>query len=67
VQENWRKCSVSSEVAAIVAEKALDYLDAPVIRVTGADVPVPAAPILENFVLPSEKDIVEAVRRSVAS
>jgi pyruvate/2-oxoglutarate/acetoin dehydrogenase E1 component len=67
VQETWRKCSVSSEVAAIVAEKALDYLDAPVIRVTGADVPVPAAPILENFVLPGEKDIIEAVRRSVAS
>jgi len=67
VQETWRKCSVSSEVAAIVAEKALDYLDAPVIRITGADVPVPAAPILENYVLPSEAGIVEAVRRSVAS
>jgi pyruvate/2-oxoglutarate/acetoin dehydrogenase E1 component len=67
VQETWRKCSVSSEVAAIVAEKALDYLDAPVIRVTGADVPIPAAPILENYVLPSEEGIVEAVRRCVAS
>jgi pyruvate/2-oxoglutarate/acetoin dehydrogenase E1 component len=67
VQETWRKCSVSSEVAAIVAEKALDYIDAPVIRVTGADVPVPAAPILENYVLPSEAGIIEAVRRSVAS
>lgn len=67
VQETWRKCSVSSEVAAIVAEKALDYLDAPVTRVTGADVPVPAAPILENYVLPSEAGIIEAVRRSVAS
>jgi pyruvate dehydrogenase E1 component beta subunit len=67
VQETWRKCSVSSEVAAIVAEKALDYLDAPVLRVTGADVPVPAAPVLENYVLPSEKGIIDAVRRSVAS
>jgi pyruvate/2-oxoglutarate/acetoin dehydrogenase E1 component len=67
VQETWRKCSVSSEVAAIVAEKALDYLDAPVLRVTGADVPVPAAPVLENYVLPSEEGIIEAVRRSVAS
>jgi pyruvate/2-oxoglutarate/acetoin dehydrogenase E1 component len=67
VQETWRKCSVSSEVAAIVAEKALDYLDAPVLRVTGADVPVPAAPVLENYVLPSEESIIEAVRRSVAS
>ncbi len=64
-QETWRRCSVSSEVAAIVAENALDYLDAPVIRVTGADVPVPAAPILEGYVLPSEEKIIEAVRRSV--
>ncbi len=66
-QETWRRCSVSSEVAAIVAESALDYLDAPVIRVTGADVPVPAAPILEEYVLPSEGRIIEAVRRSVSS
>ena len=67
VQETWRRCSVSSEVAAIVAENALDYLDAPVIRVTGADVPVPAAPILEAYVLPSEERIIEAVRRSLGS
>ena len=66
-QETWRRCSVSSEVAAIVAENALDYLDAPVIRVTGADVPVPAAPILESYVLPSEASIIEAVRQSVRS
>lgn len=66
VQETWRRCSVSSEVAAIVAENALDYLDAPVIRVTGADVPIPAAPILEEYVLPSEGRIIEAVRRSVS-
>ena len=66
-QETWRRCSVSSEVAAIVAEGALDYLDAPVIRVTGADVPVPAAPVLEDYVLPHEGNIVEAVKRSVAS
>jgi pyruvate/2-oxoglutarate/acetoin dehydrogenase E1 component len=65
VQETWRRCSVSSEVAAIVAEGALDYLDAPVIRVTGADVPVPAAPILESYVLPSEERIIQAVRRSM--
>ncbi|MEJ2557416.1 MAG: alpha-ketoacid dehydrogenase subunit beta [Anaerolineae bacterium] len=64
VQETWRKCSVSSEVAAIVAEKALDYLDAPILRVTGAEVPVPAAPILEEYVLPDEDRIVETVRRA---
>jgi len=63
VQETWRKCSVSSEVAAVVAEKALDYLDAPVVRVTAKDVPVPFSPVLENYVLPQEADIVAAVRR----
>jgi pyruvate dehydrogenase E1 component beta subunit len=63
VQETWRKCSVSSEVAAIAAEKALDYLDEPVVRVTAADVPTPFAPVLEEFVLPNEARIVQAVRR----
>jgi pyruvate dehydrogenase E1 component beta subunit len=64
VQETWRKCSVSSEVAAIVAEQALDYLDAPILRVTGVDVPVPAAPILEEYVLPNQQRIVDTVRRA---
>jgi len=63
VQETWRKCSVSSEVAAIAAEKALDYLDEPVIRVTAHDVPNPFAPVLEEYVLPSEEKIIEAVKR----
>jgi pyruvate/2-oxoglutarate/acetoin dehydrogenase E1 component len=63
VQETWPKCSVSSEVAAIVAEKGLDYLDAPILRVTGKDVPVPFSPVLEEYVLPKEADIVGAVRK----
>jgi pyruvate/2-oxoglutarate/acetoin dehydrogenase E1 component len=63
VQETWRKCSVSSEVAAIVAEKALDYLDEPIARVTAHDVPTPFAPVLEEYVLPNEAKIVAAVKR----
>jgi pyruvate dehydrogenase E1 component beta subunit len=63
VHETWRKCSFSSEVAAIVAEKALDYLDEPIVRVTAHDVPVPFAPVLEEYVLPSEEKIVAAVKR----
>jgi pyruvate/2-oxoglutarate/acetoin dehydrogenase E1 component len=63
VQETWRRCSVSSEVSAVVAEKALDYLDEPILRVTAKDVPVPFAPVLEEYVLPSEADIVAAVRQ----
>lgn len=65
VQETWRKCSVSSEVAAIVAEQALDDLDAPILRVTSQDVPVPFSPVLEECVLPSEERIIDAVQRVV--
>lgn len=63
VQETWPKCSVSSEVVAIAAEKALDYLDEPVLRVTAHEVPNPFAPVLEEYVLPSEEKIIAAVRR----
>ncbi len=63
VQETWRDCSVSSEIAARVAEKALDYLDAPIVRVTAKDVPVPFSPVLESYVLPKEEDIFKAVRQ----
>ncbi|NMB90396.1 MAG: alpha-ketoacid dehydrogenase subunit beta [Chloroflexi bacterium] len=67
VQETWAQCSISSEVAAIVAEKALDYLDAPVKRVTAKDVPVPFSPALEEFVLPNQAGIVAAVRQVMAA
>jgi len=60
VQEAWRECSISSEIAAIAAEKALYYLDAPVLRVTAEDVPMPFSPVLEERVLPSVKKIIEA-------
>lgn len=63
VQETWRDCSISSEVAAIAAEKALYSLDAPVIRVTAENVPVPFSPSLEQRVLPSIDGIVTAVRQ----
>jgi pyruvate/2-oxoglutarate/acetoin dehydrogenase E1 component len=61
VQETWRDCSISSEVAALVSEKALEYLDAPIVRVTAKDVPIPFSPVLEEFVLPKESDIRHAV------
>ena len=61
VQETWKQCSISSEVSALVAEQALDYLDAPIVRVGARDVPVPFSPVLEANVLPNEGDIVQAV------
>jgi pyruvate/2-oxoglutarate/acetoin dehydrogenase E1 component len=52
------------EVAATIADEAFDYLDAPVTRVCGLDVPVaPFAPPLEHFFLPNAEKITRAVRK----
>jgi len=66
VQETWPRCSVSSEVAAVVAEKGFDFLDAPILRVTSENVPTPFSPVLENYVLPQEEDITAAVKKALA-
>ncbi len=66
VQETWPRCSVSSEVAAVVAEKGLESLDAPVVRVTSENVPNPFSPVLEEFVLPQVGDVVKAVKEVMA-
>ena len=65
VQEQWRWFSVASEVAAIIQEQAFDYLDAPVGRVSGAEVPAPYARNLELAVFPSENDVIKAVHQSL--
>jgi pyruvate/2-oxoglutarate/acetoin dehydrogenase E1 component len=57
---------VASEIAAIVAEEALWYLDAPIRRVSVPDTPIPFAPGLEHAVLPQTQTIVEAVRSTMA-
>jgi pyruvate dehydrogenase E1 component beta subunit len=62
VQEVWLTCSVASEVSAIVAENAIDYLDAPIKRVGSLDVPSPFSPVLEHYVLPDSKKIVESIK-----
>lgn len=62
VEEAWPLASISSEIAFNVQKNAFDYLDAPVIRVTSADVPIPYAPTLLEAALPSVKKIVNAVK-----
>jgi pyruvate dehydrogenase E1 component beta subunit len=62
VEEGWPVCSVASEICAAVAAKAFDYLDAPPIAITGADVPMPYAANLEKLALPSVEGVVEAVK-----
>lgn len=65
VQEQWRSFSVASEVAAILQEQAFDELDAPVERVSGAEVPAPYARNLEIAAFPSEDQIIQAVHRAL--
>ena len=62
VSEDCRTAGVGAEVAAVVAEKALDYLDAPVKRVCEPDTPIPFSPPLEQYVIPDEKRITKAIK-----
>jgi pyruvate/2-oxoglutarate/acetoin dehydrogenase E1 component len=54
-----------AEVAALIQEKAFDYLDAPVERVGAKFTPIPFAPVMESFVIPHDKDVLAAVKRTV--
>jgi pyruvate/2-oxoglutarate/acetoin dehydrogenase E1 component len=54
-----------AEVAAIVQEKAFDYLDAPVERVGAKFTPLPFAPVMEQYVIPHEQDVLAAIKRTV--
>ncbi len=63
IEEGWPVAGIGSEICAIIMEKAFDYLDAPVERVTGRDVPLPYAANLEKLALPKVQDVVEAVKK----
>jgi pyruvate dehydrogenase E1 component beta subunit len=62
VEEGWPQSGVGAEIAARVMEHAFDYLDAPVLRIAGKDVPMPYAANLEKLALPSIAEIVDAVK-----
>jgi pyruvate dehydrogenase E1 component beta subunit len=61
VEEGWPQGSIGSELSARVMEQAFDYLDAPVMRVTGKDVPMPYAANLEKLALPNADEVIAAV------
>ena len=61
VEEGWPQGGIGAELAARVMEQAFDYLDAPVTRVTGKDVPMPYAANLEKLALPSVDEVIAAV------
>jgi len=65
VEEGWPQCGVGAELAAMAMERFFDDLDAPVERVTGADVPTPYAADMEANAFPQVDDIVAVARRSV--
>jgi pyruvate/2-oxoglutarate/acetoin dehydrogenase E1 component len=65
VTEDCKTGGVSAEIAAVVAEEAIDYLDAPVKRVAEPDTPIPFSPPLEKFVIPDENRIIRAVKEIV--
>ena len=62
VEEGWPQCSIASEVSARLIEEAFDWLDAPVGRVTGADVPMPYAANLEKLALISAEKVVTSAK-----
>lgn len=62
VEEGWPTAGIGSEIAAIAMEELFDELDAPMVRVTGKDVPLPYAANLEKLALPTVDDVVFAAR-----
>ncbi|HXE61113.1 MAG TPA: alpha-ketoacid dehydrogenase subunit beta [Gemmatimonadaceae bacterium] len=66
VHEDTRTGGVAGEVTARITEQAFAYLDAPILRVTAADVPLPYSPPLEDYVLPQTSDIVTVARQLAA-
>ncbi|MCL4137251.1 UNVERIFIED_CONTAM: hypothetical protein GTU68_064816 [Idotea baltica] len=63
VEESWPLASISSEIAYILQRRAFDFLDAPVIRVTGRDTPIPYASTLVETFLPNAKRTIQAVNQ----
>ncbi|MFN8144705.1 MAG: pyruvate dehydrogenase complex E1 component subunit beta [Bacteroidia bacterium] len=62
VEESWPLASIASEIAFMVQKKAFDYLDAPVVRIMGGDVPLPYAPTLIEAYLPNPERVIKAVK-----
>ncbi len=62
VEEGWPQSGVGAEIIAKLMEGAFDYLDAPVVRICGKDVPMPYAANLEKLALPSAEEVIEAAK-----
>ena len=65
IDDSNRTCGFAAEISAIIAEECFDALKAPVKRITRADVPVPFSMPMENYVLPDEGKLVNAIREVI--
>ena len=65
LHEDVRTGGLGGEIAAVIAEKAFDALDGPIVRITAPDTPVPYSPPLEDAFIPQSADVVRAARRLV--
>jgi len=63
VEESWPLASISGEITYMIQRKAFDFMDAPIVRVTGRDVPLPYSSVLVDAFLPNAKRVVEAVNQ----
>ena len=61
VEEGWPFCGVGAQIVDVIQHQAFDYLDAPILRVTGADAPMPYAKKLEHLALPDKQRVKDAV------
>jgi pyruvate dehydrogenase E1 component subunit beta len=65
IEEDWRSYGVGAEIAATIQEEAFDYLDAPVQRVAGVEVPLPYAANLARAAKPNAQNLIDAIHRSL--
>ena len=65
VEESWPLGSIATEIAFKVQKDAFDYLDAPILRVMGGDVPLSYAPTLIDAYLPNANKVIRAVKQSM--
>ncbi len=63
VEEGWEYCGVGAQFVDVIQHAAFDYLDAPILRVTGADVPMPYAKNLEHLAIPDKQRVKDAIYR----
>lgn len=63
IEEDWRSYGIGAELAATIQEEAFDYLDAPVLRVAGLEVPLPYAQELSRASKPSAQDLIDAIHK----